>query len=59
MNTDVRLLLLSPDDNIFVLRAAVEAGETIVVSGQQIQISTRIGLGRRINRLGHMRNVTR
>ncbi|MBT4624455.1 MAG: UxaA family hydrolase [Verrucomicrobia bacterium] len=50
MNTDVRLLLLSPDDNIFVLRAAVEAGETIVVSGQQIQISTRIGLGHKIAR---------
>lgn len=50
MNTDVRLLLLSPDDNIFVLRAAVEAEETIVVAGRKIQISTRIGLSHKIVR---------
>ncbi len=50
MDTDSRLLLLSPDDNIFVLRAAIEAGETIVVGGQQIQIPNRIGLGHKIAR---------
>ncbi|MDP7547517.1 MAG: UxaA family hydrolase [Alphaproteobacteria bacterium] len=48
METDTRLLLLSPDDNVFVLRAAIEAGETIVVGGQKFKIQDRIGLGHKI-----------
>lgn len=50
MKTDPRLLLLSPNDNVFVLRAAIEAGETIVVGGRKVLIPDRIGLGHKIAR---------
>ncbi len=47
---DPRLLLLSPKDNILVLRAAIEAGETVQVAGQKVSIPTRIGLGHKLAR---------
>ena len=50
MQNDPRLLLLSQEDNIFVLRNAVEAGETIYVEQQQIRFQNRIGLGHKIAR---------
>ena len=42
MQNDPRLLLLSQEDNIFVLRNAVEAGETIYVEQQQIRFQNII-----------------
>ncbi|PHR62063.1 MAG: hypothetical protein COA47_04990 [Robiginitomaculum sp.] len=48
--TDTRLLLLSPRDNVFVLRGAIEAGETIMVSGVQVSFEARIGLGHKVAR---------
>lgn len=48
--TDHRLLLLSEDDNIFALRGALEAGDTIMVEGFEMIIPARIGLGHKIAR---------
>ncbi|MBO6900462.1 MAG: UxaA family hydrolase [Rhizobiaceae bacterium] len=48
--TDRRLLLLHPDDNVFVLRAAVDAGETVVVEGTAIRPAARIGMGHKLAR---------
>lgn len=48
--TDSRLLLLAPQDNVFVLRDAIEAGETIEVSGDAVTFEKRIGLGHKIAR---------
>ncbi len=49
-DTDPRLLLLSPRDNVFVLRAAIEAGETVTVSGQEVTVQSRIGMGHKLAR---------
>jgi hypothetical protein len=49
-DTDPRLLLLSPDDNVFVLRAAIEAGETLTISGKVATIRNRIGMGHKLAR---------
>lgn len=49
-DTDPRLLLLSPKDNVFVLRAAIEAGETVAVAGQGVTIRDRIGMGHKLAR---------
>ena len=48
MRTDPRLILLSPDDNVFVLRATMAAGEDITVLGRRIVISRQIGMGHKI-----------
>lgn len=48
--TDPRLLLLSEADNIFVLRGALEAGDTILIEGTEMTVPTRIGLGHKIAR---------
>ncbi|MBO6537994.1 MAG: UxaA family hydrolase [Rhizobiaceae bacterium] len=49
-DNDTRLLLLNEEDNVFVLRAAVEAGETITVAGVTVQIGERIGMGHKLAR---------
>ena len=49
-DTDERLLLLSPLDNVFVLRGAIEAGENILVCGVQVSFKERIGLGHKLAR---------
>jgi len=46
--TDPRLLLLSPADNVFVLRGVIAAGEVIFVAGQEIRFAERLGLGHKI-----------
>ena len=48
--TDARLLLLSPLDNVFVLRGAVEAAEEIFVGGVRVAFKNRIGLGHKLAR---------
>lgn len=48
--TDSRLLLLSPVDNVLVLRAQIEAGEEIVVEGARVQIAKRLGIGHKLAR---------
>lgn len=49
-DTDPRLLLLDPKDNVFVLRAAIEAGEAVMVSGSPVVIEARIGMGHKLAR---------
>ncbi|MBL1437729.1 MAG: UxaA family hydrolase [Rhodobacteraceae bacterium] len=49
--TDPRLLLLSPLDNVFVLRGVVEAGEKILLSGTETRVESRIGLGHKLARV--------
>lgn len=49
-SSDPRLLLLHPEDSVFVLRAPVEAGETILVEGRPVAVPARLGLGQKIAR---------
>jgi len=49
-DTDDRLLLLAPDDNVLVAREAIGAGEEILVTGRQVRIAGRVGLGHKIAR---------
>ena len=49
-DTDTRLLLLHDDDNVFVLRAAIDAGETVLVGGMPVVIGARIGMGHKLAR---------
>jgi hypothetical protein len=48
--TDPRLLLLHPDDNVFVLRAAIYADEDIQVSGDAVRVEATVGLGHKLAR---------
>lgn len=47
---DARLLLLAPDDNVFVLRGAIEAGETVMLETEPATVALRLGLGHKIAR---------
>ncbi|ROT96098.1 UxaA family hydrolase [Histidinibacterium lentulum] len=47
---DPRLLLLSPGDTVFVLRGAVEAGETVALEAGAAVMPARLGLGHKIAR---------
>ncbi|WP_029041433.1 UxaA family hydrolase [Cucumibacter marinus] len=49
-DTDSRLLLLSPQDNVFVLRAAIKAGETIRIGRLDITVPDRLGIGHKVAR---------
>jgi hypothetical protein len=46
--TDPRLLLLSPHDNILVLRSAIKNGEQILIDGHSVLINSHIGLGHKL-----------
>jgi hypothetical protein len=46
--SDPRLLQLHPDDNIVVLCASIEAGETILVSGQAVELTATIFMGHKL-----------
>ena len=48
--TDPRLLLLHPDDNVLVLRAAIFADEEIQVSGEAVRVEATVGLGHKLAR---------
>ena len=47
---DPRLLLLAPQDNVFVVRSPIEAGERIEVGGIVVEVAYRIGLGHKLAR---------
>ena len=51
MRTDPRLLLLSPDDTVFVLRDQIAAGEVVLVAGRAVTFAQALGLGHKIARL--------
>lgn len=48
--TDDRLLLLSPEDNILVARAPIAAGERVLVAGGEIVLAVAIGMGHKLAR---------
>ncbi len=48
--TDPRLLLLAPDDSVFVLRDQIAAGELILVEGVKVRVQVALGLGHKIAR---------
>ena len=48
LNTDPRLLLLSPRDNVFVLREAIGSGEQILINGVSVTIQSHIGIGHKL-----------
>ena len=51
MPTDPRLLLLSPDDTVFVLRDQIAAGEAVLVEGRTVTFARALGLGHKVARL--------
>jgi hypothetical protein len=44
------LLLLHPDDNVFVARRAILEGETILIGDRSIQVSVAVPLGHKVAR---------
>ena len=48
MTIDGRLLLLSPGDNVLVVREQIEAGDTVVVGGMRVEVPRRFGLGHKL-----------
>ncbi len=51
MQTDPRLLLLSPGDSVYVLRGQIAAGEAVMVAGSVVTFPRALGLGHKIARL--------
>jgi len=48
--TDERLLLLSPDDNVLVLRQPIERGAELMVEGEACTLADTIPLGHKLAR---------
>lgn len=48
--TDNRLIILAPQDNVAVVREPISAGENLAVSGRTIAMTTRIAAGHKIAR---------
>ena len=46
--TDLRLLQLSPRDNVLVATATIDAGEEILVSGRSIRAAVNLPLGHKV-----------
>lgn len=49
-DTDNRLIILAPQDNVAVVREAISAGENLAVSGRTIVMTTRIAAGHKVAR---------
>jgi hypothetical protein len=45
---DPKLLLLDPADNVLVAIQTLEAGSTVIVSGQRLQVPGRLTLGHKL-----------
>ena len=50
MTSDARLILLHPDDNVFVCCASIGAGEIILIEGQDIRVNENIAVGHKVSR---------
>ena len=48
--SDSRLLLLAPADNVAVVRQAIPGGERIMVSGVEIELKKAVAVGHKIAR---------
>ncbi len=46
--TDSRLLLLSPDDNVLVIIATLQAGETVLLKGTPVALPAQLPLGHKL-----------
>ena len=46
--TDGRLLLLSPQDNVLVLRGRIEQGEKIRIGGHMVSVNGQISIGHKL-----------
>ncbi len=49
-HTDPRLLLLSPRDNIFIVRGALRAGDNLLVEGQAVTVARSVSMGHKLAR---------
>lgn len=49
-NIDPRLLLLSPHDNVLVVKGKINAGEELLVDGKLLIITTTVSLGHKVAR---------
>lgn len=49
--TDDRLILLSPKDNVFVVRSPIGDGEDILIDGKTVTVSAPLSLGHKLARL--------
>lgn len=50
MTFDVRLLLLSPDDNCLIAATTFEAGAVVEIEGERVPLATTIALGHKLAR---------
>ena len=48
VETDARLLLLSPADNVLVLRGMIERGERIYIRGVSVIVREQISIGHKL-----------
>ncbi len=48
LETDPRLLLLSLQDNVLVLRGAIGRGENIMINGVNVTVQSHIGIGHKL-----------
>jgi hypothetical protein len=48
--TDVRLVLLNENDNIFVCCDQIDAGETLQLEGEPVEFNTSINIGHKVAR---------
>ncbi len=48
--SDDRLLLLDPRDNVFVARARIAAGESVLIEGEAITLAADLKLGHKLAR---------
>jgi altronate dehydratase small subunit len=46
--TDSRLLLLAPDDNVLVITATLQAGETVLLNGIPVTLPLQLPLGHKL-----------
>lgn len=46
--TDRRLLRLAPEDNVGVVAATIEAGQTLMVDGRPLQFLDRVPMGQKV-----------
>lgn len=51
MLTDPRLMLLSPNDSVYVLRDQIAASEAVMVNGVAVAFPQALGLGHKIARV--------
>lgn len=49
-DTDTRLLLLAPEDNVLIARAPIAAGESLLLEGRAITLAQALSLGHKLAR---------